>query len=361
MIKQNEEILPDGIRGWSWGAFLLNWIWAIFNKTWLGLLCFVPIVGVAVPFILGFKGREWAWKNDTWDSVEHFNRVQNNWSKWGVSLTLGFILFFTVGAASIYFVSGMEGFKTTEISTDSVKMTSASIPSKEAQLVLTNQSMNNFSVAVQNKNMEHFYKSISNIWQSQFTIEKLNESFAPIIATGIDLTKLNPQELFLNDAIIGEDGILLIKGYYPQHLTFEHKYVYEGTEWKLLGFSINITETSLEKKTLPVTTSTVIVSDFSGKWSTDIMGDVTIEQTNNKVIGKYQYEDEDTVTQLGKFDAVIEGKAIKGDWHERPSKGKGDNSHGDFELALSRDATTLKGWYRNEGEKEKEDWILVRK
>jgi hypothetical protein len=25
--------LPDGIGGWSWGAFMFNWIWALGNRT----------------------------------------------------------------------------------------------------------------------------------------------------------------------------------------------------------------------------------------------------------------------------------------------------------------------------------------
>jgi hypothetical protein len=82
-------IPPDGVKGWSWGAFLFNWIWAIFNKTWIGLLCFVPYIGFIFPFYLGFKGRELAWQNKRWDSVEHFDRVQRKWSIWAVVLTLG--------------------------------------------------------------------------------------------------------------------------------------------------------------------------------------------------------------------------------------------------------------------------------
>ena len=73
-------VVPEGVKGWSWGAFFLNWIWAIGNKTWIGLLCLVPIVGFVMAFVLGFKGREWAWKNARWDSLEHFNRVQRLWS-----------------------------------------------------------------------------------------------------------------------------------------------------------------------------------------------------------------------------------------------------------------------------------------
>lgn len=84
-----EATLPDGVKGWSWGAFLLNWIWAIFNRTWIGLLCFIPYVGFVMSVMLGIKGREWAWRNKRWDSVEQFNKVQRRWSFWGVLLIFG--------------------------------------------------------------------------------------------------------------------------------------------------------------------------------------------------------------------------------------------------------------------------------
>lgn len=76
--------MPDGVAGWSWGAFLLNWIWAVFNRTWIGLACFIPYIGFIVSIYLGFKGRELAWRNKEWDSLEHFNRVQKKWSVWSV-------------------------------------------------------------------------------------------------------------------------------------------------------------------------------------------------------------------------------------------------------------------------------------
>lgn len=84
MGKDHE--LPPGVKGWSWGAFQFNWIWACFNKTWFGLLALIPLVGIIVSFYLGFKGRELAWQNKRWDSLEHFNRVQRRWSAWGVGL-----------------------------------------------------------------------------------------------------------------------------------------------------------------------------------------------------------------------------------------------------------------------------------
>lgn len=83
----NQDRIPDGVKGWSWGAFLLNWVWAIGNRSWIGLLALVPYLGWIVVFWLGFKGREMAWKNRRWDSLEHFNRVQRKWSQWGIGIT----------------------------------------------------------------------------------------------------------------------------------------------------------------------------------------------------------------------------------------------------------------------------------
>ena len=83
-----QPAIPDGVRGWSWGAFLLNWIWAIGNHSWIGLLALIPYVNVPVSIWLGIKGREMAWRNGRWDSVEHFNRVQRAWSRWAVGIVL---------------------------------------------------------------------------------------------------------------------------------------------------------------------------------------------------------------------------------------------------------------------------------
>jgi hypothetical protein len=83
-----QDVFPAGVPGWSWGAFFLNWIWAGFNRSYIGFLALIPYIGVIVVFYLGFKGRELAWKNKQWESLEHFNRVQKKWSIWGVCLLL---------------------------------------------------------------------------------------------------------------------------------------------------------------------------------------------------------------------------------------------------------------------------------
>ena len=72
--------VPEEVKGWSWGAFFLSWIWAIGNSVWIGLLALVPYVGFIMAIVLGIKGREWAWQAKHWDSVEHFKKVQHNWT-----------------------------------------------------------------------------------------------------------------------------------------------------------------------------------------------------------------------------------------------------------------------------------------
>jgi hypothetical protein len=74
-----ETVIPQEIKGWSWGAFLLSWIWGIGNRTYIAFLCFVPVLNLVMIFILGAKGNEWAWRNKHWESVEAFKRTQKKW------------------------------------------------------------------------------------------------------------------------------------------------------------------------------------------------------------------------------------------------------------------------------------------
>jgi len=79
--------VPDEVKGWSWAAFLFNWIWATNNKVWIGMISFVPYLGIFMMFVLGAKGREWAWQSKHWESVEEFNRIQKKWSFWAVTIS----------------------------------------------------------------------------------------------------------------------------------------------------------------------------------------------------------------------------------------------------------------------------------
>ena len=84
--------IPPEIKGWNWGAFLLNWIWGIGNETYIAFLCFIPFVSFVMIFVLGAKGNAWAWRNKRWDSVEQFKRVQKKWTIAGLIIFFGSIV-----------------------------------------------------------------------------------------------------------------------------------------------------------------------------------------------------------------------------------------------------------------------------
>lgn len=79
------SVLPDELKGWNWGAFLLNGFWCIGNRTYLIIFTLlVPVLNIIMVFVLGAKGNQWAWANRKWESIEHFQKVQKKWTKIGI-------------------------------------------------------------------------------------------------------------------------------------------------------------------------------------------------------------------------------------------------------------------------------------
>ena len=103
--------VPESVKGWGWGPFLMTWLWAIGNNVWIGLLALIPYLGFIMTIILGIKGREWAWQAKRWDSVKHFNKVQRNWA------IAGLILLVVVIAITILITIAVIGFSS-EIQSD---------------------------------------------------------------------------------------------------------------------------------------------------------------------------------------------------------------------------------------------------
>lgn len=73
-------IIPDEIKRWNMGAFWFSWIWGIFNRSYVALLALIPILNFIVPFYLGAKGNELAWRNIKWVSVDELKAEQRLWS-----------------------------------------------------------------------------------------------------------------------------------------------------------------------------------------------------------------------------------------------------------------------------------------
>ena len=95
----SNSIIPNEIKGWSWGGFLWTWLWAISNKVWVGLLALIPIPGALfiMSIVLGSKGREWAWQHKHWESVESFKKTQRNWAKWWLIINVPLFIIAIIG------------------------------------------------------------------------------------------------------------------------------------------------------------------------------------------------------------------------------------------------------------------------
>ncbi len=100
-------LIPEEIKKWNWGAFLLNWIWGLRNNTYIALLMFVPILNFIIPFYLGFKGNELAWRNKKWESLEEFIKIQKKWAMWGIIIIILLLVIniaiFTIAASKVNF------------------------------------------------------------------------------------------------------------------------------------------------------------------------------------------------------------------------------------------------------------------
>jgi uncharacterized protein YjbI with pentapeptide repeats len=98
-------VIPVGVKGWNWGAFLLPWGWFVPNQVWGGillwLLSLIPgwtfSVSLIFAFAFGCKGNEWAWRSRPWNSVDDFRRHQRYWAITGfimLGLLISTTLFF---------------------------------------------------------------------------------------------------------------------------------------------------------------------------------------------------------------------------------------------------------------------------
>jgi hypothetical protein len=83
-MDENGINVPAEVKGWNWGAFMFNIFWGIGNKTYLPLLCLIPIFNIVWFFVCGFKGNEWAWQKGDYQDIETFKAIQATWNRAGL-------------------------------------------------------------------------------------------------------------------------------------------------------------------------------------------------------------------------------------------------------------------------------------
>ncbi|MBV7391096.1 MULTISPECIES: ribonuclease G [Enterococcus] len=115
MDELSNKVVPQEVKGWNWGAFMYNIMWGIGNKTYLPLLCLIPLFNLVWIFICGFKGNEWAWQKGDYKDVETFLAVQKTWSRAGlvqfiVAIIFIVLYFLFIAAALATFVNNYPGY-----------------------------------------------------------------------------------------------------------------------------------------------------------------------------------------------------------------------------------------------------------
>lgn len=123
------------------------------------------------------------------------------------------------------------------------QMNAFKVPSNDELVKLVHASMLAFGTSIDAKNMTHFHSQISNLWQSQYSPEKLEEAFGKLYNLGAKWSSLqNLSPIFEGTPALNDKGILVVSGYYPTSpdlLTYTQKYIREGAAWKLYGLNIN--------------------------------------------------------------------------------------------------------------------------
>ena len=120
----------------------------------------------------------------------------------------------------------------------------AEIPDEQQLVDLVRESDQAFANAINARSMTGFHDHISRLWRDQFSVADLDQAYNAFYEAGVDLTvlaTLTPQ--FASTPALDAQGVLIVAGTYPTRPSqyhFEHKYVYEGLGWKLLGYSANI-------------------------------------------------------------------------------------------------------------------------
>ena len=66
------------------GAFFGGFVWAIGNRTWVGLIDLIGYLLIPIMpiwrLLMGLRGSEWAWRARKWNSVAQFQRAQRLWA-----------------------------------------------------------------------------------------------------------------------------------------------------------------------------------------------------------------------------------------------------------------------------------------
>ena len=84
---------------WNWGAFLLTWVWGIFNGVLRSFMVLIPFYGIYEWVMLGKNGNRLAWETGRWQTIEEFHKTQRKWAIWGWVVTV-LVILIIIGSSS---------------------------------------------------------------------------------------------------------------------------------------------------------------------------------------------------------------------------------------------------------------------
>ena len=107
---------------------------------------------------------------------------------------------------------------------------------------LAGTTLHTLGTAVKENNMTVLYNDISNLWQKETSVEKLDKTYGVFIEKKINFLPLDKFAPTLTKASIAKNGVLTLAGYYrldkKKTLLFNYTYIPENKIWKLAGLSV---------------------------------------------------------------------------------------------------------------------------
>lgn len=129
--------------------------------------------------------------------------------------------------------------------TETASSAAPSLPGPEEQAALVKQAFADFARSVDAKDMSHFHGTIAKVWQDQYSVEKLDETYAPIFALERDITFASVAELEPSiepATALDGNGAFEVTAVYPTSpsvVTVVASFIPENGEWKAYGLNFN--------------------------------------------------------------------------------------------------------------------------
>ena len=126
-----------------------------------------------------------------------------------------------------------------------LNLNATDLPTADEQAELVMASMKAFSDSLDKQSMEGFRNYVSAFWRNLRDIDSFESDFSKVYPSADVFSQLitSVDPVISQEASIDDDGVLLIKGYYPSgenKLNFRQDYIREGLTWKLIQFNFQV-------------------------------------------------------------------------------------------------------------------------